>query len=195
MMKLKKMAMAGLVVSGGILLSACGGGGSSSPAMVAQTNTTATIDKTSGAAIVPAVIDKPITFSSGVPLLGTSSSTTVTIGGTGAAPTFNIGSAGATATGDMTFGSCIFTVKASTFPAGHALALGQVTTINPCSLTVGTSGTPVGTSTNLPVTLVLGTTSSAALTLPALIGSNGSVAVNGATVGTTPVVSATGAGG
>lgn len=192
-MKLNKLTMAGLIISGGLLLSACGGGGSS-PAVQAQNDTTATINKDTGATVIPAVNGKSLTFSAGVPALGTSNATTVAISGTGVAPTFSVASDGATATGDMTFGSCIFTVKVSTFPVGHPMSVGRITTVNPCSLIVATRGVLVGGSADLPVSLVLGATRSTPLQLPVIIGSNGSVAVNGTTVGTTPVLAATGGG-
>ena len=113
-MKYKLAAIFCAALAGG-----CGGGGD--PVLGVAANTTVA---TTGAAAA-AVVNVPFSFSSGVAALGTNAATTVQFTSSSATPAFNIASGGATATGTTTFGSCIFAVTSSTFPTGHALALGQ----------------------------------------------------------------------
>ena len=62
----------------------------------------------------------------------------------------------------MTFGSCIFTVTKSDFVAPSPLAVGQVVTINPCSVKVNSAGYAPGTTASIPTLLTLGSTVSSA---------------------------------
>ncbi len=200
-MKLNKIALAGLVICGSVFLSACGGDSSSSGTPVAQADKTATMsgssdaDKAASATIVTGVLDKSFGFSTGVADFGTTGSTTLKLTGKGAAPAFAISSGADSATGVMTFGSCIFTVTASTFPAGHKLALGSVVPVSPCALKVDTAGKAAdGTAVNTNVTLVLNATPSNPVPVVVTISPTGTVSVNGSPVGNTVVVVATGAG-
>ena len=139
-MKLSKLTLASLVITSGLLLSACGGGDDGPGAQVSTSVTTATINAATGAATVGSVAGKPFTFASGVAALGTTGATSLTFQSGSATPGFSISSSGGTATGATRFGSCIFTVAASTYPAGHALATGNTITINPCALSIDTVG-------------------------------------------------------
>ena len=137
------------------MLAACGGG---SDVLPATPSTTASVTAANAAALT----GTPYIFDSGVAQFGTTTSTSLTIAGAGAATTFAVASGGKTASGPMTFGSCIFTVTKSDFTAPSPLAVGQVVTINPCTVTVNSAGYPAGTTNVIPTTLTLGTTVSAA---------------------------------
>ena len=99
-----------------------------------------------------------------------SSPTSLTLSGSGAAPGFAISSTEGSASGAMTYGSCIFTVAQSTFAPAHPLAQGKLVTVNPCSLTVATAGLKGdGVAASASVTFVLGTASSTPVTVPVSI--------------------------
>ena len=189
-----------VVTSATALLAACGGGGgggSDAPVAVATSASAVTVDASNGSTAVQAMANQPIVFASGVPDFGTTASTSVNItpptSGT-AAPTFSIASGGATATGDMTFGSCIFTVKSSTFAAGSKLATGAKITVSPCAVTLATTGVPAtGVAASVSVTLKLNTVTSTPYTEMIVISPSGTVTVNGQTVVTIKVGALTGA--
>ncbi|MBK5204472.1 MAG: hypothetical protein JJD98_03390 [Polaromonas sp.] len=196
-MRLNKISLATLVLGGSALLAACGGGGDSAPVTsVATTDTAAVINPTTGAAVVSSVLNKGFDFTTGVPSFGTTSATSLTLSGSGATPSFAISSGGNTASGVMTYGSCIFTIGSdSTFPAGHPLVAGSKITVNPCTLSVGTAGVKAdGSSSAANVTFVLGTTNSSPVSVTVTISSMGVVTVNNSPVGHATVVIATGAG-
>ncbi len=179
-MKYKLAAIFCAALAGG-----CGGGGD--PVLGVTANTTVA---TTGAAAA-AVANVPFSFSSGVAALGTNAATTVQFTSSSATPAFNIASGGATATGTTTFGSCIFAVTSSTFPTGHALALGQTVTVNPCNLSVGTAGALAnGVATSRSVALVLGAAASANTAVTVGVNPGGQLTLNGnivTTVVLTPV--------
>jgi hypothetical protein len=188
---LKKLGL-GLIslVAAAAMLAACGGGGGSSePDQVASANVTAPITSSS----VAAVTGESFTFSGGVSKFGTATPTTVTLD---SASSFAIASNEGTASGNLGFGSCIFTVTQSTFPAGHALALGKVVTVHPCSITVATAGvTAEANATARAVSFVLEGNASVANSLTVDIADNGTVIVDGVSVGTVTLTPATGASG
>ena len=198
-MRFNKISLACLVLGGSMLLAACGGGSDSAAPVrsVAATNTVAAINPTTGAAVVNGVLNKEFGFAAGVPSFGTTSATSLTLSGSGGTPSFAITSGGNTASGAMTYGSCIFTIgNGSTFPAGNLLAAGSTVTVTPCALSVGTSGVVADGSTSAAnVTLVLGTTSSSPVSVPVAISPAGVVTVNNSPVGNVTVVAATGATG
>ena len=138
------------------VLAACGGGGSD--VVPATPSTTSSVTAANSAALA----GTPYIFDAGVAQFGTTASTSLTIAGAGAATTFSIGSGGKTASGPMTFGSCIFTVTKSDFVAPSPLAVGQVVTINPCSVKVNSAGYAPGTTASIPTLLTLGSTVSSA---------------------------------
>jgi hypothetical protein len=169
-------------------LVACGGGTDTIvTTTLAAANATQVIDTTTGPAVVASVLGQTFTFPA-VTKLGTTAATTVALAGTAAAPTFAIGSAGSTASGALSFGSCKFTITASTFPAGHALALtvpNTVITVNPCSFTATTSGKVAdGTTKTVPVTMSFEGTTSSPINLPVSIAADGTVTLNGTTLTT-----------
>ena len=173
-------------------LAACGGGDTSAPisTSIATTNTAAAVTAMTAAAVV----NQPFTFAAGLPAdFGTTSSTDVAFTSTDNSPTFAIRSGGATATGTTTFGSCIFAITASTFPAGSKLAVGQVVRVNPCQLNVATSGGNAnGSASNREVIFVLGSVNSNGKNLPTAINADGSVVLNGVTIGTVRISVVTG---
>ncbi len=172
------------------VLSACGGGGSSSPPVqVVTTNATLAANPTS----VPALANTPLGFTNGVPAFGTTAETTLLFTSTSTSPGFSIASGGATATGATTFGSCIFTVGASTFPASSPLGMGRTVTVNPCSIAANTAGSPANGAPALRnITLQLGAVSSRAASITITVSPTGSIAINGVTAGTVTLANATG---
>lgn len=189
---LKWAAVAAL--GGAVALVGCGG----SPApQVAAANTTATIKAdtpaaaAAAAAIVSTVVDKAFTFSTAVPALGTTAATTVTLSGSATAPTATIASAGKTATGVMTYGSCIFTILVSNIPE---LPVGTVRIVNPCSIQLQTLGAAAnGLPVGIPATLILGTTNSAPVLATIVIQNDGAIATSGGgSIGSTTTTASTG---
>lgn len=177
-----------LVITAAVVLSACGSSDGPAPTFVVASDTTLPANGT----IVQAVSDTAFTFPGGVAALGTTGTTTVVLSGSAATPTFTISKFGeGTATGKLTFGSCIFAVTSSTFPAGHALALGQTVTVNPCNMNVGTAGAVAnGVGTSRSIALVLAAASSAGTSVTVSVNAGGQLTLNGNAVGTvtlTPV--------
>jgi hypothetical protein len=167
-------------------LAGCGGG-SSDPLLVASADAVVPTN----AAVASSVAGTSFAFPTGVAALGTTGTTTVAFSGTAASPGFAVGSGGNTASGSAAFGSCIFAVTSSTFPAGHPLSVGQTVTVNPCSLNVNTTGALAnGQATSRSVALVLGAAASANASVTVGVSSNGSLTLNGnivTTVVLTPV--------
>lgn len=157
------------------MLAACGGGGSD--VVPATTNGTATVTSATSVALA----GTPFTFPAGVPQFGTTASTDVSFTGSGATSEFAIGSGGNTASGPLTFGSCIFTIRASTFPSGHPLARGATVTVNPCNVTYNSAGYATG-SQNIPTTLSLGTIRSSPSGRVVVVKADGGVAVGTLTI-------------
>jgi hypothetical protein len=115
-----------------------------------------------------------------VPAFGTTTPTTLTFTSATATPAFSIAADGFAASGPTTFGSCIFTVSTSTFPASSPLAAGKSVTINPCNLTAATSGGVAnGVASDRAVQFVLGALNSLIRNLPVVINPNGSIVING----------------
>lgn len=170
------------------MLVACGGG--SDPVdSVATSNTTLAANGTTASAVTAV----PFSFPAGVTELGTTAATTVTFTSSSATPAFSIASGGNTATGVTTFGSCIFTVSASTFPTGHALALGQIVTVNPCNLNVATAGAVAnGVAQSRSIALLLGAAASANASATVGVNAGGNLTLNGNSVGTVTLTYTTG---
>jgi len=170
-------------------LAGCGGGGGGEPAPVMVTTTDTTV--AAAPAVTAAVATVPFSFPTGVTQFGTTATTSVTFTNTAATPAFSIAADGHTATGTTRFGSCIFAVTSSSFPAGHALALGQTVTVNPCTLNVNTAGAVAnGAATTRSVALVLGAAASANSSVTIGVNAGGQLSLNGnivTTVVLTPV--------
>jgi hypothetical protein len=98
----------------------------------------------------------------------------------------------------LTFGSCVFTVSFSTFEETHPLAFGKQVTVTPCQASLATNGvTADGSAKPVASTLTLGSVTSVANTVQAVVSTTGSVSLvssTGATVsvGTTVTVTPTG---
>jgi hypothetical protein len=153
--RLKLMASVAAVVT---MLSACGDGSSAGRALVAAGDTTLNVNGT----IAGALAGTTFGFPSGVPEFGTTAATTLTFTSGGDTPAFSIASGGNTATGTTTFGSCIFRISNSSFPAGLPLANGQTVTVNPCTTNINTTGALAnGVQTTRSVALLLGAAASA----------------------------------
>ncbi len=175
-------------ISTALLVAACGGTVSTP---VVTNDVTAPVTSTTVAAL--STTATPMAFPSGVPAFGTTAATTLVFSGTSATPDFSIASGGNTATGTTAFGSCDFTILASTFPTGSPLARGQVIVINPCNLVVGTRGAPAsGSASTRSVTLTLGNITSDGSSVPVTINSNGTVQIFGVVVGTGTLTQVTG---
>lgn len=187
-----------VVSSATALLVACGGGGGGSdgPISVAVGNPNFVVDGTNGSNAVQAMA-QTMTFPNGVPDFGTTSSTTLAVTASPLGtppPSFVISSGGSTASGDLTFGSCIFTVKSSTFAAGSKLATGAKVTVSNCSLLLNINGAAAtGTPVGVTAVLTLNTVSSNPYKITVVITPTGQVMVNGLTVYNIKVTSLTGA--
>jgi len=181
----------------GLALSAalvgCGGGGEdavSTLPIVAGANLAAPITAANAAALAPAgAFTFPTGFSGNAGAVVLAGATTVALP---TATTFAITNGGGTATGNTTFGSCIFNVTASTVPG---IVAPTAITVNPCTLTVDTSGDVVGTTNTDGATLNLGGSSSNSVNVTVTVAADGSVVVNSTQVGTVAVVFGTGATG
>jgi len=174
----------------GLALAGCGGGGGGSETMVVADDTTLAASPTTTAAVK----DESFVFASGVPALGTSGSTTLKFTDASATPAFSIAADGYTATGTTAFGSCIFKVTNSTFPAAHPLANGKTLTVNPCSVRVNTAGvTANGETTSRSVALLLGAANSAGVSVTVGITATGGLALNGSVVAMVTLTPITGA--
>lgn len=190
-LQIKRVASAALVVAASLSLSACFWDSGDDNVTVAA----ADLSVPAAATTLAAVANTAYTFPA-VAAFGTTTATTVSFTSTTATPAFSIASSEGTATGTTTFGSCIFTVTASTFPAGHPLATGAVVTVNPCELKVLVKGVEAGaTGASLGTQLKLGTLTSATVTKEGSISATGNVVIGGATLGTVSVVVSTGATG
>jgi hypothetical protein len=156
-------------------LVACGGGSNPTIDPVATTNVTAPLNAATGAQLIQALTNTPLTFAGGVPALGTTADTTLAINAGG----FNIASGGSTATGQISFGSCIFTVGMdSTFPANHPLGPGKTVTVNPCEIEAQTAGaTANGSTQQIGLSLKLGGKASARVDKPVVIQPGGAIQV------------------
>lgn len=180
-----KFKWAALVMIAVTTLVACSGGNNNQPSNPVASNLSVPLT----AANAAAVSGKAFSFPGAVPALGTTAATTVTITGS----TFSIGSGGGTATGNMTYASCIFTVLTSSIPT---IAVGQVITVNPCTLNVATQGLKSDLSAqNANATLLLGAVLSGAVTVSVTVSPGGAVTVGGISVGSVTLsTGATGSG-
>ncbi len=176
-----------LAASATAVLVACGGG--TDPVVVASSNVVVPVT----AATATAIVGQSFSFPAGVADLGTTAATTVAVSGTAASKTVSIASAGQTASGPMTFGSCIMTITTSTFPATSPLAVGKVITVNPCTISARVAnaifdGTPVQRDVFLQFGLVVSLSNST----PVTVNKDGTVVVGGQVIGSAPGTQLTG---
>ncbi len=190
-------AAAALIMCSAALLAACGGGGDSSPPPTVTTSTVASSNLSTPitAANATALSNLTQTFATGIPELRTTGTTTLvfTSTGTGTATStdFRLSSGGGTASGKVTFGSCIFNITSSTIPG---LVAPLTITIPTCSVNIPTSAGVAGATTNRPVTFTLGALTGTGSTVPVVIAANGDVTIGGIAVGRVTVTVTTGAG-
>jgi hypothetical protein len=180
-----------LVASATAALMACGGGSSTPDAFkIATADASVNVGTANGPAIAAAVSGDTFTFPSGIAGFGTTASTTLKVTA-GSPATFEAKSGADTATGNLTFGSCIFTVvtKSGTFSQTTGF------TDSACNMLIATNGASAnGTATPRRITWSLSGSQGTA-TLPVTVNTNSTVLVNGKAFGTAPVVVPTGAGG
>ena len=189
-------------------LAACGGGGGdAAPAAKVAVNDVAAVPisqatATTATAALTAV-STGFSFPTGVPDLGTTGvATTVkftapTVGTT--APGVSIATGTGTASGTLSFGSCIFNITSSTIPG---IVAPKTITITPCAFDADTGGETItqgATNTfTTSSTLVLGTgtTSAPADVTVTVTNANGvnTVTVNGGSLGTVTGTVLTGGG-
>lgn len=184
---MEKSLKAVFMVGAAALLVGCGGGGGGTTVNAVTADPVLPANATT----VAAVVNTPFAFPSGVPAFGTTGTTTLAFTSTATTPGFSVASGGNTATGATTFGSCIFAVTSSTFPAGHALSLGQTVVVNPCNMNVNAAGAVAnGVGVTRSVALVLGAAASSGASVVVAVTAGGALTLNGnavATVTLTPV--------
>jgi hypothetical protein len=185
----KNLKLSLAAVAAAALLAACGGGGGDDTVAVATTN----LNVAATPQTASAVANIPFSFAGGVPSFGTTATTTLAFTSSGATPAFRVDAGGNVATGVTTFGSCIFTVGASTFTPPSPLVTGAVIRIDPCGVQVQTSGKAEGTASGVPVTLTLGSQASLPASATVTIAANGTVSIGTSTLGTVTVREGTGA--
>ena len=184
-------------------LAACGGSDDAPAAVIALADAPAlTITPATATAATAALTatSTGFTFPAGVPAFGTTAATTVKFTAPAAgstAPAFSIASGAGTATGTLTYGSCIFNVTSSTIPG---IVAPIAITVTPCAFDANTSGKNVtqgDTATfTVPATLILGTATSSATTVTITVTNNGAtntLTVNGGSLGSVSGTVTTGA--
>jgi hypothetical protein len=149
---------------------------------VAASSTTVPVNATTVRALENQPFVMPTGAFAGTALAG--QTTTVRFTNTATAtPTGTITTAsGGTATGNTTFGSCIFTITSSNIPG---VTVGQTITVNPCQYVVATGGVQAtGNATTVQILLQLGIVPSAANQASVAIDPNtGVVTVNNVNTG------------
>lgn len=80
----------------------------------------------------------------------------------------------------MSFGSCVFVVSNSTFPAGHPMAVGATVTVNPCNIQTNTQRAAAnGVQISAPVAMILGQATSTGSTVTVGVSASGQLLFNG----------------
>ncbi len=177
---MKKLSLALAAIASSLLIAGCGGGGGGGDEPIAADN----LAVSATASTTSAVVGETFTFPA-VPAFGTTGTTTLAFTSAGSNPAFAISADGNTARGTTAFGSCIFNVTESTFPADHPLGLGKQVTVNPCSLTLEVKGVQTDNDETKTVTarMTLGTTTSAQTEVQVVLRENGDVVINGTVIG------------
>jgi hypothetical protein len=128
-----------------------------------------------GAALSPVLATQPIT---------------VTFNSSGSATTATITGTGGTLQADVTFGSCVFTIRGTN---SFGIPSGTVWTVNPCTLTLNTAGKLANdVTTTVGSVFTLGNSPSYVTTVPVTVKSDGSIIQGGVKVGTVSTTAATG---
>jgi hypothetical protein len=168
------------------------------PVLVAQADAVVPMNPTVASAIVGTKFSFPGGAGAMDPSLA-NQNLDLTFGGTASAVTSTAvitspsGAAVGNFTSAMAFGSCDFTITASTFPAGSKLATGQKLVINPCNMNVRTAGTPAnGVAATRSAALLLGSAVSSGQSVTISVNPGGQLTLNGQTIGTVTVTPTTG---
>lgn len=195
--RVSRLVTVAAVLAVSVASSACKDDATAPQKMVA-TNTSLAMNST----ITNALVGTTFTFAGGAGVLSptlANQNLALAFAGTENAPTALItitsptGAAVGTATANLTFGSCIFAVTNSSFPAGHALANGQTVVVNPCNVNIGTAGAVAnGVATTRSIALVLGAAASAGQSVTVSVNAGGQLTLNGRGVGTVTLVPVSG---
>ncbi len=177
---MKRISVFGAVLAvAAATLVACGSG-DTVPVQVAASN----FSVNAGASTTAPLTGLTLTAPTGIPALGTSAATTMAITGTAGAQVATISEGALRAVTRLTFGSCIFTVTESNFPANSALGLGKTVTVNPCTVDVPTTGLVADAGpSNRVITLNMGGRAISTPPIPVTVSNNGTVVVNGGSLG------------
>ncbi|MBW7934088.1 MAG: hypothetical protein H3C62_10885 [Gemmatimonadaceae bacterium] len=192
--RLSRILKVAAVVAVAVVPSACKKD-STAPQLMVATNTTLAANGT----VTNAVANVPFAFPGGGSVISPSlagKDLTVTFAGTSTAPTATLAFAGTggsgSVTANVTFGSCIFAVAATTGSVG-TLKVGDTITVNPCNLSINTAGAVAnGVATSRSVALLLGAASSASQTVTVAVNAGGQLTLNGNAVGTVTLVPVSG---
>lgn len=107
--------------------------------------------------------------------------------------TSSTGAATGSFTANVTYGSCIFAVTQSTFPAGNKFAVGSTIVVNPCNINVNTAGLQAtGVAASRSVALALGSAISAGSSITLSVSPGGQLTLNGVSVGGVTLVPVSG---
>lgn len=195
--RISRLVTVAAVLAVGVASSACKDDATAPQKMVA-TNTTLAMNPT----VTSALVGTTFSFPGGAGALATElagQNLALTFGGTATSPTAAMvitttsGGAVGTASATLTFGSCIFAITASTFPAGSRLALGQTVIVNPCNINVQTAGLrATGVAATRSVALALGAAVSSGAAITVQVNPGGQLVLNGTSVGTVTLVPVTG---
>lgn len=188
--RISRVVTVAAVLAVGVASTACKDDSTAPKVMVAATDAVVTVNSN----VTSALVGTTFNFAGGAGALApavANQNLALTFGGTATVPTADMvitSSTGATVGtlgANVTFGSCIFVVSRSSFPAGHSLALGQTVTVNPCNIRIGTTGAVAnGQATSRSVALLLGAAASSGASVIVAVTPSGGITLNGNNVGT-----------
>lgn len=156
---MKRMFLLAAVLSSATLLVSCGGGGGGGEesTAVAAEDLEVRVDQTNGPELFKALEGESFTYDDGVTDFETTTPTQVdivTADANGGRLGFRISSDGNAATGTLEFGSCIFRITGSNYPA--TLKVGTFRKVKDCRIRVNTEGKLAdGKERRVPVTVNL----------------------------------------
>ncbi|TXT39074.1 MAG: hypothetical protein FD135_2452 [Comamonadaceae bacterium] len=195
-----KLALAAVFAAS---LAACGGSSGTPTVAAVSAPVTVGVQTTTSAAATAVLANQTFTFANTATLTnGVNGAADIpftklaftTATATGAVPFTLTQASGTSIKGEMTFGSCIFTVKE--MPVGTVLTTPLVYTIPTaqCQIKVDTTNAAAnGSTVNRAVTYTIGLSASSATSIPVTVSATGQITVAGVVVGTGTVVQVTGA--
>lgn len=194
--RISRVVTVAAVLAVGVASTACKDDATAPKVMVAATDAVVSMN----GSVAGALAGTAFNFAGGAGALApavANQNLALTFGGTATAPTADMvitsptGATVGTLGANVTFGSCIFVVTRSSFPAGHALALGQTVTVNPCALNMRVQGAVAnGQAVPRSVALLLGAAASSNSSVTVAVTPGGQIVLNGTnvtTIGLTPV--------